>query len=280
MQPPVARTIHPATRRIPAADSSSTPEQVVSHAQKADEDIEGSHSNARTSRAASPEGDHAALAGRYSGHASAYSFLRRAWRRFGMNVTQQDERELNQEVPIFQYGDKQLPRSSETLASFTFPDQQTTAELLSIYFDFAMPTYRFLHQPTVASWLAKYHEQPFSLLPVQQAVVLMVLATGSYLKAENKPEDSEPYFQAAQMKLASESGKLRIESVQARLAMCLYLLHTSRPNQAWYTFGISSQVLQCFLTLPDIEMAEAVYRSSWHSVCTVQGQARRLKSTR
>jgi hypothetical protein len=81
----------------------------------------------------------------------------------------------------------------------------------------------------------------------------MVLATGVFLKTDSNPNDpykegtystdSELYFQAAQMKLASETGKLRIESVQARLAMCLYLLHTSRPNQAWYTFGITTQLI-------------------------------------
>jgi hypothetical protein len=79
----------------------------------------------------------------------------------------------------------------------------------------------------------------------------MALATGAFLRADNRAENhnlenwqaSEPFFQAAQMKLATETGKLRIESVQARLAMCLYLLHTSRPNQAWYTFGITSQLI-------------------------------------
>lgn len=204
------------------------------------DEVEYPSSNGKVSRAASPEGDPAALEGRYSGHASAYSFLRRAWRRFGINVNQESENELNQAVPIFQYGDKQLPK---TVGSFTLPDQQITSELLSMYFDFAMPTYRFIHQQTVTGWLEIYHFQPASLLPARQAVVLMVLGTAAFLKAEHSHEDSEPYFQAAQMKLAAETGKLRLESVQARLAMCLYLLHTSRPNQAWYTFGITSQII-------------------------------------
>ncbi|KAK3711542.1 hypothetical protein LTR37_009533 [Vermiconidia calcicola] len=216
-------------------------------------------SNPRTSRAASPEEDPATLSGQYSGPTSAYSFLRRAWRRFGLTATQQEEKDLNQAVPIFSYGDKQLPRNSDNMAGFAFPDRQSATDLFSIYFDFAMPTYRFLHQPRVTSWLESYHEQidmsaaRSSLLPARQAVVLMVLATGALFKADSGTEsgtirkepwqDSEPFFQAAQVKLASETGKLRLESVQARLAMCLYLLHTSRPNQAWYTFGITSQIL-------------------------------------
>ena len=229
------------------------------HLQPVPHTTDGVGSNARTSRAASPEGDPATLAGQYSGPTSAYSFLRRAWRRFGLDTTQQEDTDLNQAVPIFSYGDKQLPRDSDHMAKFTFPDRQTTAEMFSIYFDFAMPTYRFLHQPTVTAWLHAYHEQiemsagRVMLLPARQAVVLMVLGTAALFKADNIGEnasyrreawqDSEPYFQAAQVKLASETGRVRLESVQARLAMCLYLLHTSRPNQAWYTFGITSQIL-------------------------------------
>lgn len=220
------------------------------------EAVDGVDSNGRTSRAASPEGEAAALAGQYSGPTSAYSFLRRAWRRFGLNVNQQEEKESGQAVTIFSYGDKQFPRSA---ALTTLPDRQWTAEMFSIYFDFAMPTYRFLHQPTVTTWLQRYHEQvethtePTSLMPARQAIVLMVLATASLFDADSNAENtrngreawhvSEPYFQAAQTKLASETGKVRLEAVQARLAMCLYLLHTSRPNQAWYTFGITSQIL-------------------------------------
>ncbi len=101
---------------------------------------ESTSSKSRTPRAASPEADKSALAGQYSGPASAYAFLRRAWRRLGLQSSQQDEAELNQAVPIFQYGDKQLPRGSDGLSSVALPDQQETTELFSIYFDFAMPT--------------------------------------------------------------------------------------------------------------------------------------------
>lgn len=218
---------------------------------------EGLNSNNRSSGPGSPEGETATLAGQYSGPTSAYSFLRRAWRRFGLNVNQEEEKESSQAVPIFSYGDKQLPRSGDGITNFSLPDKSTTDELFALYFDFAMPTYRFLHQPTAYSWLQSYHDQfetgRVVLLPARQAVVLMILATSALLKADTDPglfrwkeeawHHSEPYFQAAQMKLASETGKVRLESVQARLAVCLYLMHTSRPNQAWYTFGITCQIL-------------------------------------
>ncbi len=167
-----------------------------------------------------------------------------------MSTARPDEVELDQAVPIFRYGDKHSIHSPGISDSFCFPDPETTAELLSVYFDFAMPTYRFLNQPTVSAWLAEYHAvvveqspgQP--LLPARQALVLMVLATAVFLQADDKTEASEPYFQMAETQLARESGKVRIESAQARLAMCLYLLHTSRPNQAWYVFGVTVQLIR------------------------------------
>ncbi|KAK5175405.1 uncharacterized protein LTR77_000544 [Saxophila tyrrhenica] len=113
-----------------------------------------------------------------------------------------------------------------------------------------MPTYRFLHQPTVVEWLASYHSTTdgtnadYSLSSAQQAIVLMVLATAIFFQADDKAGVSEPYLRAAEMKLAQETGKVRLESVQARLAICIYLLHTSRPNQAWYTFGTTAQLIQ------------------------------------
>lgn len=36
---------------------------------------------------------------------------------------------------------------------------------------------------------------------------------------------------------------MRLESVQARLAQCIYLLASSRINQAWYIFGTATQMI-------------------------------------
>lgn len=219
---------------------------------------DGSSSNARTSRGASPEGEAATLNGQYAGPTSSYSFLRRAWRRFGLTSSQQEEKEPNQAVSIFSYGDRQQQPADGNPASLILPSRHVTAELFSNYFDFSMPTYRFLHQPTVSRWLSSYHDQQetgsnqIALLPVRQAIVLMCLATASLFKVESLStgslynegsQDAEAFFQAAQSRLGSETGKPRLESVQARMAACLYLMHTSRPNQAWYTFGITVQIL-------------------------------------
>lgn len=50
-------------------------------------------------------------------------------------------------------------------------------------------------------------------------------------------------FAAAERKLLTEVGPARLESVQARLAQCLYLLSSSQINRAWYLFGSTAQLI-------------------------------------
>lgn len=221
----------------------------------------GTESNARTSRAASPEGGSTNL-GQYLGPTSPYSFLRRAWKRFehdgakllSVNAAPDD---VAPSDSIFSYGDRQAPQVEQDDHS-RLPDSATTSLLLSQYFDLAMPTYRFLHKPTIVQWLSAYHQveagvQGAALLPIRQAIVLVVLATARLINAdevqhisgpdEMSRKESEGYFKAAQAKMNAEAGKPRLESIQARLASCLFLLQTSRPNRAWYSFGTTIQLI-------------------------------------
>lgn len=210
-------------------------------------------SNPKSSRAGSPEHEPATLAGQYSGPSSAYSFMRRAWKRFGLRTDESQEGEPNQTgVPIFSVGDKSIPKDIDAFSAFQMPPRSKSRDLLSTYFDFTMPTYRYMHKQTVLHWLEIYYDQlegqeSAYLLPSRQAVVLMVLATAClFISAGQHHEpwrESEPYFQIAQAKLGTETGKARLESVQARIAICLYLLHTSRPNQSWYTLGNTCQLM-------------------------------------
>lgn len=50
-------------------------------------------------------------------------------------------------------------------------------------------------------------------------------------------------FAEAERKLSKETGPVKLESVQARLAQCMYLLASSRINQAWYIFGTATQMI-------------------------------------
>jgi hypothetical protein len=175
--------------------------------------------------------------------------------------------ESREEVSIFAYGDRKAPALDNT-TELQLPSRDVTNAMTSRYFDFAAPTYRFLHRPTFESWLLRYHEQQDlhqdSLQPIRQAIVLMVLATACLYNLESADDTDTPsstpagsrkakrndnhlrmcetLYQAAQQKIIGEAGKPCLESVQARLATSLYQLNTSRLNQAWYTLGSTYQL--------------------------------------
>ncbi|TKA73305.1 hypothetical protein B0A55_08887 [Friedmanniomyces simplex] len=135
------------------------------------------------------------------------------------------------------------------------PAVQEGEALLAVYFDFAMPCYRYLHRPTVADRLAemqRWESDPNrdpcqgSKLSSQEAVVWVVLATAILFKVAEplaaSEKIAEQYYTAAVGALSRETGRARLESVQARLAACLYLLHTGRPNEAWHNLGTTVQL--------------------------------------
>ena len=59
--------------------------------------------------------------------------------------------------------------------------------------------------------------------------------------------DADPssarYFQAADHQLSSETGEIRLTSVQARLCQCFYLLSRSRVNHCWSLFGTTAHLI-------------------------------------
>ncbi|WPH04220.1 putative transcriptional regulatory protein [Acrodontium crateriforme] len=213
-------------------------------------------------RDASPDGEMTTFAGQYLGPASPYAFLRRAWKRFGGggNAERETQRGIDpgQAGSIFSFGDRQVVSQPST-QDFRLPDRATTSKLLNKYFDQTMATYRFLHRQTIAEWLETYHQVEedvlgdVSLSPARRALVLMVLATACMFEVEGDHtaldiddrswQESERLHQMARRILADERGKVMLVSVQARLALCLYLMQTSRPNQAWYTFGTTVQMI-------------------------------------
>lgn len=55
--------------------------------------------------------------------------------------------------------------------------------------------------------------------------------------------NSARYFQAADQQLSSETGEIRLTSVQARLCQCFYLLSRSRVNHCWSLFGTTARLI-------------------------------------
>jgi hypothetical protein len=82
------------------------------------------------------------------------------------------------------FGDK--PYSHPQDVDFTLPPFDTAMELVAIYFDFSMVTYRFLHRGSVEKWVKQVYESNLSVsnLPVgnmvaRAAIVLMIFAVST-----------------------------------------------------------------------------------------------------
>lgn len=194
---------------------------------------------------------------------SPWSFLRRAWKRFeedGTKVNCIHPEEPSPVGSIFTHGDRQPPPVDRS--AFRLPPRDITSTLVQHYFNLAMPTYRFLHQGTVLVWLESFHEaeeqgrHPARRFPAREAVVLVVLATARLLNVDDREEildpderiraDSERLYQMAQARLQRETGRATLESVQARIASCLFLLQSSRPSMYMIMSCVVRYPLTCF----------------------------------
>ncbi|KAF7593935.1 hypothetical protein BBP40_010442 [Aspergillus hancockii] len=197
--------------------------------------------------------------GNYLGPASGVSFLNRVWRRLHQDEIRAIPGELQndpspQSTSVFRFGDRPYSESRE--AGFTLPPLERARQLVEIYFDFSMVTYRFLHRGSVETWLKQMYESnisslnpPTGFMVARTAIILIIFAVSS-LYEELKLEDhldvwngSERWYAASKHLLTLESGPPRLESVQARLGQCLYLLSSSRANECWYTFGTALQLV-------------------------------------
>jgi len=142
---------------------------------------------------------------------------------------------------IFTFGDPRLP--SVSFETVTFPDPDSLSLLIARYFDFAVPTYRVLHRPTVEVWFKRVHSLQLS----QKAILYTMLAQTTLVNAQsttgNAGETGEAYFSAAGALLAKEHGQPTLASIQARFLGVLYLLSTARINQAWFQLGIVVQLI-------------------------------------
>ncbi|GLB01451.1 hypothetical protein AtubIFM57143_011439, partial [Aspergillus tubingensis] len=197
--------------------------------------------------------------GNYLGPASGVSFLNRVWRRLhqdeGHAIPDSLENESSpRNTSVFMFGDK--PYSDYRQVTFSLPPFDKAQELVNIYFDFSMVTYRFLHRGIVEEWLCQVYlnnvssaNPPTGPMVVRTAIILMIFAVGT-LYEEQKPErpvdgwcGSEQWYAASKYMTSLESGPPRLETVQARLGQCLYLLSTSRANECWYSFGTALQLV-------------------------------------
>lgn len=203
------------------------------------------------------------VAGQYSDPTSGLSFLHRAWRRFSNGENSQvmsghlGSVEDNQLLACA--GDKPFQRPT----SVRVPPLDRGRQLLVLYFDVCIATYRLLHRPTVESWFDVVSNNFTSSQPLftglgraKTSIVLSVLAVAciheerargesglSPATGDTVPLQSDELFCEASRLTEEETGLPKLESAQARLIQVLYLLMSSRFNQAWYAFGNALQVL-------------------------------------
>ncbi|CAK7220005.1 hypothetical protein SBRCBS47491_004043 [Sporothrix bragantina] len=229
----------------------------------------------------SPEPLQTDLQGHYVGPASGVSFLLRVQKRLHDNVSFLQQSSSS----IFTFGDAPLQPVAQAHDDFDFGGggsgtdpgllfltQPEANRLLARYFEFAVPTHRFLHRPTVEGWLNTFFATRGRMTMVnaggsnsngngnsnsngresredgraQAAVLFMVFAQArDYLPASEVTTDmdsSAHYYRAAELQLAREKGAVRLASVQARLCQCFYLLSQSRINHCWSLFGTTAHL--------------------------------------
>ncbi|KAF1979543.1 hypothetical protein BU23DRAFT_522873 [Bimuria novae-zelandiae CBS 107.79] len=175
--------------------------------------------------------------GHYVGPASGVSFLLRIQKTLHQNSS------ISHESSIFNFGDAPLPDFDPTF--FVLPPKAEGEKLVERYFDFAAPTHRFLHRPTINKLLQEFYETQGDMrnreeAPGKTALLLIVMAQAkAYMPSseEHAYESSARYYFASEHQLSKERGAVRLASVQARLGQCFYLLTQSRINQCWSLFG-------------------------------------------
>jgi hypothetical protein len=134
----------------------------------------------------SQEAEKTRFEGDYIGPTSGIAFLHRAQTRFQQDfvgsISSDLDRRGSQKASVFSFGDGWIPDYSTS--DFVFPDRHVAKHLVDRYFDFAMPTYRFLHRVTINTWLeamCNVNEnqtvQGPTLSSAKHAIVLLTLAT-------------------------------------------------------------------------------------------------------
>ncbi|RMJ26676.1 Transcription factor [Aspergillus sp. HF37] len=248
-RPLAARGVDTSASRRPSRHSPNNSISSDNQPPKSDPDI---------SPGDSPEPVATDLEGNYLGPASGISFINRVWGRLRQDETSALPdglpNESSKSASVFTFGDKPYTHYQDT--GFTLPPFDKALELVGIYFDFSMVTYRFLHRGSVEDWLRQVYENNVSFsnpppgnIVARTAVILMIFAVAT-LYEELHPgistdghNGSERWYVASKYMSSMESGPPRLETIQARLGQCLYLLSSSRANECWYSFGTALQLV-------------------------------------
>jgi hypothetical protein len=214
------------------------------------------HQSSAPSRA-SPELGMAEIQGQVFDPTSGLTFLHRAWKRLAAQDAHSipDVAKTTAEIqPVTMAGDRPLPDTDPT-KRLQLPSPDETRDLLKLYFDVCIATYRFLYRPAAVRWLGVVERNLAEGLPLHHeigharaAIILTALAIATSHNAKSKGflsaadearalAQSDELFCVGARLVEGEVGIPKLESAQVRLVQVLYCLTTCRFNKSWYIFG-------------------------------------------
>ncbi|KAK4938878.1 hypothetical protein LTR10_020785 [Elasticomyces elasticus] len=207
-------------------------------------EVRQSHQKPSVSRPVSLEPPQTFAEGQHIGPSAGVSFLYHGWSR---GATNEEETSLPPAL-LTCHGDIPQPPINKNQP---LPTIEEAKFLLERYFQFATPTYRFLHQPTVEQWTSQLleggrmstAEAACALIVFSQALLYTTVGDRYRDGGDEGLNRSRSYFDKAKTLLNQEPGPGTVYSVQARLAMCLYLLSTFRINECRFCFSLACTIL-------------------------------------
>ena len=198
---------------------------------------------------------------------SGMTFLHRAWKRLSKNghsaeIPNRVTHLSVEQQHIMLAGDRPLPKTTDdNIDRLALPSHEDLEELIALYFDVCIATYRLLHRPSVEDWLFEVENNVRLGRPAwaglgksKTAIVLACLSIATAHREQSKGISSsekealalarsDHLFSACTRLTETENGLPSLYSAQARIIQTLYLLTTSRMNRAWYTFGNALQLI-------------------------------------
>ncbi|KAI1627955.1 hypothetical protein EDD37DRAFT_560252, partial [Exophiala viscosa] len=183
------------------------------------------------SRPASLEPPQTFAEGQHIGPSAGVSFLYHGWSR---GATSEEEASLPPAL-LTCHGDIPQPPANKNQP---LPTTEEARILVERYFQFATPTYRFLHRPTVEQWTS--HLLEGRRMSISEMACVLIVFSQALLYTTT---GDRYHFDKARSLLNQEPGPGIVYSVQARLAMCLYLLSTFRINECRFCFSLACTIL-------------------------------------
>ena len=140
---------------------------------------------------ASPEPGSTDFEGNYLGPASGVSFINRVWSRLHQerktHIPDDLLIESSSNTAVLMFGDKAYYQPEDP--DFDLPPLDVALELVAIYFDFSMVTYRFLHRGSVEAWVKQIYKNnisisnpPVGIMVARTAIILMIFAVSTLYK--------------------------------------------------------------------------------------------------